>query len=453
VTSARPAWPASVLVVADLGGGGTGPARPAGGPLEALFEALAPRLSAGPGLHPEIRFGSLADFTPAGLRRAGGIGDLDAVLHAPPFQALEAAWRGLALALGAAPRGDGGGPALEVLDLPESVVRREPETVFRGLTGEPLRRRTAIALDLEVGASPADGALARALAALAERHRTPVILGAAPSLLGLRHTAHLPALPDPASRLDTAWGGGWREFRAADAARWVCLTINRFLLRPAYTDSAGGHAEKVSPARPQDFLWGRGAWLVAADLLRSAAACGDPLALGGITTERYHAGLPVWSWSGPGGETVASALEARLERDTAERLVRAGLTPVFEALGPGTAVLPLVVNAYRPDPRRIPVEGTLAHTLVLARLVAALAAAVPAVEAEPDDAAAGDLLAAALRRSLATRLTDAGGATLESAVERPGGRRVARAALRGDFTGSGRDGEIELSLPLGEGSA
>jgi hypothetical protein len=280
-----------------------------------------------------------------------------------------------------------------------------------------------------------------------------VVLAAAPSLLVLRHTAHLPALPDPASRLDTAWGGTWREFRTSDAARWICLTINRFLLRAAHTEADGGHAEKVSPARPNDFLWGRGIWLVAVDLLRSARSSGDPLALGGLSAERYHAGLPVWTWTGPGGERLASSLEAGLERQAAERLVRSGLTPVLEAFGPGSAVLPLVVNACRPDPRRIPVEGTLAHTLVLARFVAALAAAMAEVEAEPDDAAAGGLLAAALRRSLATRLTEPGTATLESAVERPGGRRVARAALRGDFAGMGRDGEIELSLPLGEGPA
>src|SRR5712691_4160874 len=121
-----------------------------------------------------------------------------------------------------------------------------------------------------------------------------------------------------------------------------------------------------------------------------------------------------------------------------QRLVRAGVSPLSEPAGPGAAVVPMVVNAYRPDPSRIPVEGTLTHTLVLARLASALAAAAPAVEAEPDDGAAGGLLRGSLRAALAPRITDGDAGRLEATIERGTGGRIARASLRGDLTGTGR---------------
>jgi hypothetical protein len=449
-----PAWPVRLLVVADLTGGpGAGaPAPVAGRTIDGLIRALEPALPAGPGIPRDIRPRSLADLAPDGLRAALASGDsartqgpvLDALLHAPAFQAFEAAWRGLARLLAHV----GEGAEVEVLDVGAQALRRAPDLAFQDGAADPLHRRTAILINAELGAAAGDGAFLRALAALAERHRTPVVLAAAPSLLGLRYAAHLPALNDPADRLDSAWGGAWRAFRATDAARWVALTVNHVLLRPPYTIEAGGHPESVSPSRPDDFLWGRGVWLAGTDMLRSARIHGHPLGLSGMFPERFHFDLPLWTWGGPGGTPVSSSLETSIDQDGVQRLVRAGLSPICEAAGPGSAVLPLLANAHRPDPRRIPVEGTLAHTLILARFVSALAAATSAVEAEPDDAAAGGLLASALRRALAPRLSDADGTALEVAVERPEGRRVARAALRGDLTGSGRSTEIELSIPL-----
>jgi len=448
-------WPVRLLVVADLGGDVAAPRPATGATLDDLMASMRPRLGPGPGVSREILFRSLADFSPEALRLAlpAAVSPdeswkaVDALLHAPRFQAIEAAWRGLDRLLRQA--GDGRDVEIDVLDLATPALRASPDRIFGG----PERACAAVLVDSDIGGALADGAFLREVAALAERRRTAVLLGAAPSLLGLRHAAHLPGLSDPADRLDAAWGGGWRAFRASDAARWVGLTINRFLLRPVYTQEAGAHAETASPGRPDDYLWGRGVWLAGADLVRSRRDRGDPLTLSGIVPERLHLELPVWTWSSPGGARRSSSLEAALDLEAVQPLVRSGLSPLFESAGAGSAVLPLIVNAYRTDPRKIPVEGTLAHTLVLGRFVSALAATVPAVEAEPDDAAADLLLRGALQKALASRLTDGVSATLRTAVERPQGRRVARAFLRGDLTGSGRDAEIELSIPLTEGAA
>ncbi len=452
-------WPIRVRVVGDLSGGrGSGSVRPVSGTLDDLMAALEPRLDAtAESAHP-VRFRTLSDFTPgelgAGLTpRAGAAekaGALDSILHSPAFQSLESAWRGLERLLQSVP--GGGAASVEVVDIPRAALRQSPAAIFESADPDPRRRPTAILIDDEAGASGADAAWLEKLAALAERRRVPIVLSGAPSLLGLRHSAHLPALTDPAARLDAAWGGAWRSLRQSDAARWVSLTVNRILLRAPYTRERGGHDESVSAARPETYLWGRGVWLAGIDLVRSVAAHGHPLALAGIFPERYHHGLPVWSWNAPGGAPLSSSVEASLDADTVQRLVRAGLTPISEPAGPGSALLPLIVNAYRPDPRRIPVEGTLGHTLVLARFVAALVVAAPDAEARSDDGAAGDLLRSALRQAMATCLVDLEAAALDAAVERPQGRRMARAALRGDLSGSGRAEEIELSIPLADSS-
>jgi hypothetical protein len=458
--------PVRLLVAAELSGGtGRKEVRAAGGAaIDDLLASFEPRVRPIQSLPEEIAFRRLDDFTPQALRRSASVtsdrpgdqGGLDEILHAAPFQALESCWRGLALLLreaarGSSPSGTTGAPEVDLLDVNLRELRRSPDDLFLAAARSSRGRYDAILVELEVKNDPADGDFLRSITALAESHRTPLILAASPSLVGLQHGAHLPGLADPAGRLDPAWNGGWRAFRVSDGARFLALTVNRFLLRQPYTQDAGGHEESVSPSRPADYLWGGGHWLAGADLLRSGRAHGHPLALSGIVPERYH-DLPCWSWTAPGGVRQSSCLEATFDQESVQRFVRAGLTPVFEPAGAGCAVLPLIVNAFRPDPRRIPVEGTLAHTLVLAHFVSALAAAARVVALEADDEAANALLRTELQSAMAVPLRRGSAAALDTSVRRLPDERVACATLRGDLTGSGRDEEIDLSIPLSPGA-
>ena len=461
------AWPVRLLVVSDFSGGRDRREirRADGTPIDDLLAATAPRITIGSLPPGELEFRRLADFAPESLRsslpgrdgEAPSASDLDSALHAPAFQSIESAWRGLAFLLAqvaAAPCGSGdahGAARVDLIDIDTSALRRSPEILFSAAFGDPARHYTAILIDLDLGAAPADGAFLEALATQAERRRTPALLGTAPALLGLQHAAHLPGILDPAARLDAALNGAWRTFRESDAARWIGLTVNRILLRSPYTQDTAGHQESASPARPGDYLWGRGIWLAGADLLRSARDQGHPLALSGIFPERFHLGRPLWSWKGAGGARQSSAIEAAFDQDAVQRFVRAGLSPILEPAGAGTAVLPLVVNAFRPDPRRIPVEGTLAHTLILAHFVSAIARAAPLLAAEPDDKAAGALLRGELSSALGPRFAGETATALEASIERKAQERIASASLRGDLTGSGRDEEIQISIPLSMG--
>jgi len=457
-------WPVRVLVVSDFSGGrDRGEIRRVdGASIDELLSAIGPRIAGGSGAPEELIVRRLGDFTPAALCRSLAGPDaqapssavLDGVLHAPAFQAVESAWRGLALLLGhggASPDRAGGADGaveIDLFDVDPAALRRSPEILFSAAPGDSRRSPTAILIDVDLGAAAADGTFLEALATQAERRRTPALLGTAPALFGVQHAAHLPGIPDPAPRLDAAWKGVWRTFRASDTARWIGLTVNRVLLRSPYEQDTDGHAERVSPARPGDYLWGRGIWLAGADIVRSAREQGHPLALSGILPRRFHVDLPRWSWTGGGGARQASSVEAAFDQDAVQRFVRAGLSPIFEPAGAGSAVLPLLVNSFRPDPRRIPVEGTLAHTLILARFVSAFARAAPLLDAESDDGVAGEVLRRELRSALGPGLGSGSTAALETSVGRSADERIASASLRGDLTGSGRDEEIELSIPL-----
>src|SRR2546426_9095983 len=117
-------WPVRLLVASDFSGGRDRRdiRQVDGTPIDDLLAATAPTITIGAASPGALEFRRLTDFAPESLRRslAGRDGEtpsaaaLDAVLHAPAFQSIEAAWRGLALLLSqatAAPAGSGGGNA------------------------------------------------------------------------------------------------------------------------------------------------------------------------------------------------------------------------------------------------------------------------------------------------------------------------------------------------------
>lgn len=300
-------------------------------PLEAsgvgtAMAALVPEISGLPRLAASLGFRTLDDFRPESWRGSLGPDEVDAVLHSGPFQALEAAWRGAELLSHEV----GPDTTIELLDASAADLKDDPTLAFRGAASDPLARRTLLLLDLDIGSASADEDLLGKLAELAERWRIPLVTHAAAGLLGAKHASHAAALPDPAGRLDAAWGSRWREFREADAARWVSLTFNRFLLRSSYTKDRDGHPESAPASRPETLLWGRGIWFAGVDALRSVRQHWHPLALGGLSGDRFHTNLPTWTWTAQGRGEVVSSVEASLDRDEVKRLIRAGLSPLFE---------------------------------------------------------------------------------------------------------------------------
>ena len=440
-------WGVRLLLVSDFSGGRSTrrvlQLTDAG--VDSLLAALSPVFPEDSRVQGPGTIGSLADFHPDSWKGALEPQDVDEILHARAFQDLEAAWRGLQRVATAWTRA----VEVEILDVTRADLAGDPTIPFHERRADPLERRTAILLNFDIGPSAVDGSLFRRLAEEGARWRIPILAHASAGLLGAKHPAHAAALPDPSARLDQAWGGGWRALRESDASRWFGVTFNRFLLRPPYGAATDRHEESVSPARPESSLWGRGIWLAAIDLIRSFERHGHPLALGGISGDRFHPELPRWSWTAPGRAEVISSLEAAIDMAEVELLVRAGLSPLMEPMGAGSVVLPMLVNAHREDPTRLPVDGTLAHSLVVARFVGAAVNATRTVPAGDDDRAAADRCRRFIAAALAPVLPgDASQDAVAATVEARDGGEVLTAAIRGDLTGAGRSMDVEVSIPI-----
>jgi type VI secretion system protein ImpC len=260
---------------------------------------------------------------------------LRAILHHPAFQALEAAWRGVAFLV----RRLETGPRLKVFLL--DITRRELDAEFggdRAAADGTLHSVVARANDdaapwsVLAGGFTFDGSdghtrtLAR-LAALARSAGAPFIAAAAPRLAGVSSFAEQPELED----LRFADGAAWSELRHSADAAFVALALPRFILRAPYHPRDEPcelivFDEMDAPSSHDDYLWGNPS--IAAALLLGEAFSGsgwrmrpgDVLEIGGLPLHLYR----------HYGETVAKpCAEALLTDRVAVRLLDAGLMPLL----------------------------------------------------------------------------------------------------------------------------
>jgi len=308
-----------------------------------------------------------AGFAPAAVSAALGTGAnaaaIDAALHAPAFQRLESAWRGLARLAEAA----GDAVAIDVQSVPrKGLAQRVRDTAFarERAAADPV---TLIVADYDFSHKGEDLATFAELASMAMTLQAPVIAHASAAFFDFRFFVQAAALPELLPRLNTPAHQPWREFQATEPARWAALSINRWLQRAPYTAEAQGHAETANDSNPDSFLWGRGGWLVAAAVARSVREHGHALAISGSQGGSFS-GMPTRAWPVNANTKVPLATEGTIAEMALLELSRAAFTPVVGPLRASAVLLPIVVTTSRLAPGKLTVEGTLAYQLMAGRL-------------------------------------------------------------------------------------
>lgn len=331
---------------------------------------------------------------------------VDAVLHNPAFQRVESAWRGLALLLEHA----GDAVEVEVLSLPRKLLAaRFREEIFAKEVDSAAPLSLVLA-DFDFTHKADDLAALSELAGMMKVLQAPIVAGASPGFFDLRYLVQVVGLPDLIGRMGDTPHAGWRSFQSTEPARWVALTINRFLARAPFAGGDGGHVETASESNPDSYVWGRGVWLVGAAVARSVRTYGHALDLSGGTGGRFER-LATRAYPVKANETAALATEVPLSEMAALELSRAAFTPVVGAVRSDVAILPLVVTTFRLRPGRLTVEGTLAYQLTAARLAqfcGLLMASAPA--------GAPEEVAAHFRKEIAASLGSLAGDAPDEAV-------------------------------------
>jgi type VI secretion system protein ImpC len=333
-------------------------ASPSAAELAPLIEELAAAAAAG------------ADLDPV---HAARIADIDAllgaqvndILHAAPFQRLEAAWRGLTYLVSQTEIS----PMLKVRVLHASkadlrkdlegasefdqsaLFKKVYEEEYGMFGGEPF---ATLIGDYEFSNHPQDIALLERISSVAAAAHAPFFAAASPGLFGWESFSQLSVPVDLARIFTSAEYVKWRALRDSEDMRYVGLTLPRILLREPYTGEVAGVAsfcfqEEVSGADHAKYLWGNAAFALGGRLADAFARTGWCAAIRGVDGGGLVRGLPSPAVETDAGRVVVKGpLEIAVSESKEKDLADLGFIPLAHCKGTDYAVFYSTQSCQRP---------------------------------------------------------------------------------------------------------
>jgi type VI secretion system protein ImpC len=264
-----------------------------------------------------------------------------ALLHAPAFQRLEAAWRGVHLLVTGLELDSGlqlylvdiGKDELAA-DLRAAGAQLQQSALYQWLVAQPGQSPDGIPWSVLVGdyhfvAGEDDVQTLSSLAALASQAGAPLLAGARDSVLGC---AQLAATPDPGDWPAPApeTSARWQALRASAHAGWLGLALPRMLLRLPYgkqTDRIEhfNFEEADGQLDHEHYLWGNAAFGLALLLGQAFNAEGWDMEPG----ERLELDdLPAHTFRRDGEAQMQACAETWLSDRAADAMLASGLMPL-----------------------------------------------------------------------------------------------------------------------------
>jgi type VI secretion system protein ImpC len=268
----------------------------------------------------------------------------DAILHHPELQKVEATWRGLRHLVENTDFRKG--CKISVLDLSKDDLVKDFEDNLditktsyynhiysNGLgafRGEPVG---AVIANYEFGPGNRDIDLLRKCAQVSAMAHAPFISAASHEMFGVKSFTQIPRLADIKDHFEGARYAAWRGFREEPDARYVGLTMPRFIARPVWSrDSVKSFTyEENVKASHEHFLWGNMAFLFAARLTDAHATygwCGNIIGPQGGGAVR---GMNTYTLEDEGLEEIKIPAEVKLTLRREYELSEAGFIPLIWA--------------------------------------------------------------------------------------------------------------------------
>lgn len=275
----------------------------------------------------EVLEGSVVVSENLGLTLDARIAELDriiadqvnAVLHAPPFQQLEGTWRGLhylcsetstnallKIKLFNAPKKDLISDFRAAVDFDQSALfKKVYEEEFGTFGGAPF---SALLGDFHISRQPEDMYFIQQMSHVAAAAHSPFITAASPEMFGLESYADMGRPRDLSKIFDTVEYAKWRSFREMEDSRYVGLTLPRFLGRLPYDPKEGTPVEgfyfeeDVDGSDHGKYLWCNSAYAFGARLTRAFEDFGWTAAIRGMEGGGLVEGLPTHAFLTDDGE-------------------------------------------------------------------------------------------------------------------------------------------------------
>lgn len=243
---------------------------------------------------------------------------LNAIMHAPEFQKLEGAWRGLHYLVMQSETSTM--LKIRVLNISKDELRKDLEkavefdqsALFKKVYEEEYGTfggapYGALIGDYEFGRHPQDLALLEKVSNVAAAAHAPFISAGAPGLLGLESFTDLPNPRDLAKKFETPDYAKWKSFRESEDSRYVGLTLPHVLMRLPYGPDTVpvetfNFKEDVDGTDHSKYLWGNAAYAMGARLTDAFAKYGWTAAIRGVEGGGRVDGLPTHTFRTDEGE-------------------------------------------------------------------------------------------------------------------------------------------------------
>ncbi len=246
---------------------------------------------------------------------------LSAVMHAPEFQKLERSWTGLHYLVKNSASAQGVQVRMlnatkrelvkdfqSALEFDQSVVfKKVYEEEFGSFGGAPYG--TLIG-DFDITRQPEDMYFIEQMSHVAAAAHAPFITSAAPELFGIETFSDLGKPRDLAKAFDTVEYAKWKAFRESEDARYVGLTLPRFLGRLPFNPVDGttvegfNFIEDVDGTDHQKYLWCNAAYAFASKLTRAFSDYGWCAAIRGVEGGGLVEDLPTHTFKTDEGEVA-----------------------------------------------------------------------------------------------------------------------------------------------------
>jgi type VI secretion system protein ImpC len=272
---------------------------------------------------------------------------VNAILHATQFQALEGAWRGLHHLVNNTETDEQ--LKIRVLNISKNelaktlkkfkgtawdqspIFKKMYEQEFGQFGGEPYG---CIVADYYFDNSAPDVELLSGMAKVAAAAHAPFIAAAAPSVMLMESWQELANPRDLTKIFQTPEHAAWRSFRESEDSRYVGLAMPRFLSRQPYGAKtnpveAFDFEEDTSGAGATKFTWSNAAYAMAVNINRSFKAYGWCSRIRGIESGGAVENLPVYTFpTDDGGVDMTCPTEIAISDRREAELAANGFMPL-----------------------------------------------------------------------------------------------------------------------------
>jgi len=301
---------------------------------------------------------------------------LNAILHHPDLQALEANWRGVWLLTEQADHNDSEGMVkVRVLDLSwrelskdmSRAIEFDQSRLFARIYSEEFGSPGGEPFGLLLGAYSVSHRMAGGqanldtlgdLAQIAAAAFAPIILNAAPSFFGVNSYAELTGVSELQSHFDQPELTKWRSLRKMEDARFLGLAMPRMLMRQPYPEvghGPEGFRFREDRSRPeQDYLWGHACFSVGTVAIRAFCESGWFAQIRGYRSGRVAHGtvdnLPAIQGMSSGGKLfpTRSAVDWQVSDRMERILAEEGFVPLMPLANTEMLVLQSVPSVQEP---------------------------------------------------------------------------------------------------------